>query len=91
MHIKSINFRHVVFIIINAVKLKLFRGKLTPEHVKLKRNILWDIIELGWKEVNITLNGNKINLQASLIIPLRDKLKIRCIVKLEPLLFFKLC
>ena len=55
-------------------------GNLTPGNVKLKRNILWDVIELDWKEVNITLNGNKINLPASVIIPLRDKFKIRCIV-----------
>ena len=56
-------------------------GKLIPENVKLKRNILWDVIELDWKEVNMTLNGNKINLLASVIILLRDKFKIRCIVK----------
>ena len=60
-------------------------GKLTPEHIKLKRNILWDIIELGWKDINMTLNGSKINLPASVIILLRDK--IRCTVKWEPLLF----
>ena len=96
----------VVFIIINARKLKLLRGhlfsntvkimlfisddqyyllakwcrtagsthlfkstgKLTPEHVKIKRNILWDVIELDWKEVNMTLNWNQINLPASVII-----------------------
>ena len=40
-------------------------GMLTPENVKLKRNIFWDIIELDWKEVNVTLNGNKINLPKS--------------------------
>ena len=40
--------------------------KLTPEHIKLKRNILWDIIEIDWKEANMTLNGNKINLPTSL-------------------------
>ena len=62
-------------------------GKLTPEHVKLKRNILWDVIELDWKEVSMTLNGNKINLPASVMIPFRDKLKIRHIVKWEALLF----
>ena len=80
------------------VPVKLFRtagsmhlftitGKLTPEHIKLKRNILWDVIVLDWKEVNMTLNRNKINLPASVIIPLRDKLKIRCFVKQEPLAF----
>ena len=66
-----------------AGSIHLFKitGKLTPEHIKLKRNILWDVIELDWKEVSMTLNGNKINLPASVIIPLRDKFKIRCIVK----------
>ena len=82
----------VIFIILNARKLKLFRGhlfsnafkimlfisdaqyyilvklrrtaggihlfkitgKLVPENIKLKRNILWDVIEIDWKEVNMT-------------------------------------
>ena len=58
---------------------------MIPEDVKLKRNILWDIIEIDWKEVNMTLNRNKINLLTSVIIPLRDKFKIRCIEQQEPL------
>ena len=45
-------------------------GKLTPEQIKFKRNILWDVIELDWKEVNMTLNWSRINLAASIIIPL---------------------
>ena len=115
----------VTFIIVNARKLKLFRGHLfsnavkimlfisdaqyyvsvklcrtagsihlfritgksTLGHIKLKRNILWDVIELNWKEVNMTLNWCKINLPASVIILLRGKFKIRDIVKWEPLLF----
>ena len=66
-----------------AGSIHLFKitGKLTPKYIKLKRNILWDIIELDWKEVNMTLNGSKINLPASVIIPLTDKFKIRCIVR----------
>ena len=35
----------------------------------------------------MTLNGNKINVPASVIIPLSDKFKIRCIVKCKPKLF----
>ena len=35
----------------------------------------------------MTLNGNKINFPASVIIALRDKFKIGCIVKREPLHF----
>ena len=109
----------IIFIVLNAMKLKLFRGHLfsnavkimlfisdaqyyvpvklcratrsihlskitgilTPEHIKSERNILWDVIELDWEEVNMTLNGSKINLPTSVIILLRDKFKIRCIVK----------
>ena len=37
-------------------------GMLNAENVKLKTNFVWDVRELDWKEVNITLNENKINL-----------------------------
>ena len=43
-------------------------GKLILKHIKLKRNILWDVIEIDWKEVNMTLKGNKIYLLVSVII-----------------------
>ena len=62
-------------------------GNLTPENVKLKRIILWDIVKLDWKEVNVTLNGNIVNLTKSVTVKFRDKFKIRHIVKREPLLF----
>ena len=45
------------------------------------------ITEIDWKEVNMTLNGNKIKLHTSVVIPLRDKFKIRRIIKRETLLF----
>ena len=66
-----------------ARNIHLFKitGKLIPEHIKLKRNILWDIKEIDWKEINVTFNGNKINLPASVTIWLRDKFKIRHIIK----------
>ena len=72
-----------------AGSIHLFKitGMLTPENVKWKRNILWDVIELDWKEINVTLNGNKINLPASVTIKLREKFKIRDYVKREPMLF----
>ena len=62
-----------------AESIHLFKvtGKLIPEHIKLKRNILWDIIELDWKEVNVTLNRNKINLPPSVIILLRDHIMLK--------------
>ena len=35
----------------------------------------------------MTLNGNKVNLPKSVTIKFRDKFKIRCMIKGEPLLF----
>ena len=72
-----------------AGSIHLFKitGTLVPENVKLKWNLIWDIIEIDWKEVSVTLNGNKINLPKSVIVKFGDKFKIRCIVKREPLLF----
>ena len=34
----------------------------------------------------MTLNGSKVNLPKSIIIPFRGKFKIRCIVRREPVL-----
>ena len=31
--------------------------KFTPEHIKLKRNIVWNVLELDWKEINMNLKG----------------------------------
>ena len=72
-----------------AGSIDLFKitGTSTPKNVKLRRNIIWDVIELDWKEVNVTLNRNKINLPKSVTVKLRDKFKIRCIVLREHLLF----
>ena len=72
-----------------AGSIHLFKntGKPLPKHVKLNKDIPWDIIEIDWKEVNMTLNGNKENLPTSVVIPLRDKFKVRRIIKWEPSLF----
>ena len=43
-------------------------GTLTSEDVKVTRNIIWDIMQLDWKEFNMALNGNKINLPKSVTI-----------------------
>ena len=70
-------------------RIHLFKitGAVTPENVKFKRNIFWDVIELDLKEVSVTLNGNNINLPKSATIKHRDKFKIRRIVKKNPCLF----
>ena len=56
---------------------------LTPEHLKLKINILCDVLELDWKGVNVTLSVNKVNLPSSVTIKFQEKFKIRHIVQRE--------
>ena len=48
--------------IMGSIHLFRITGRLTTEDVKFKRNWIWDIIEIDWKNVSMTLNGNNINL-----------------------------
>ena len=61
-----------------AGSIHLFKitGMLNLENVKLKQKYIWNIIEIDWKEVNVTLSGNKINLPKSVTRKFRDKFKI---------------
>ena len=43
-------------------------------------------LEIDWKEVRVTSNDNKINLTRVVTIKLQDKIKVRCLMKREPLL-----
>ena len=45
------------------------------------------MLEIDGKEVTMALNDNKINLPRAVTIKLQDKIKIRCLMKREPLLF----
>ena len=50
-------------------------GMLKPEKIKLNKNYIWDTLEVDWKEVSVTFNDNKINLQRIVTIKLRDKIQ----------------
>ena len=72
-----------------ARSIHLFKitGTLIPKNIKLNQNYIWDTLEIDWKEVSVTFNDNKINLPRIITIKLRDKIKIRCLMRKEPLLF----
>ena len=38
-------------------------------------------MKIDWKEVFMTLNGTTVHLLKSVIIPLRDKFRLRCIIR----------
>ena len=62
-------------------------GTLKPENIKLNKNYIWNTLEIDWKEVTVTFNANKIKLPRVVTIKLQDKIKIRCLMKEEPLFF----
>ena len=61
-------------------------GHLTPGQITLKRRLLWDVVQIDWKEVLVTLNGNMIHLPTSVIIPMRYTFRLRCIMRKRSLL-----
>ena len=69
-----------------SIHLFILNGSVTKKNITLCKNTIWDIIEVDWRSIMITLNGNVINLPGSVIIPFRDKFKIRWIMKSRPLL-----
>ena len=60
---------------------------LKAENIKLNKNYFWGTLEIDWKEVTVTFNGNKIELPNVVIIKLQDKIEVRKLMNREPLLF----
>ena len=69
-----------------SIHLFKLTGSIDKENITLHKNTLWDVMEIDWTLVTVTLSGNVINLPGSVIIPFRDKFKIRWIMKSRPLL-----
>ena len=44
------------------------------------------MLEMDWKEVTVIFNDNKVNLPTVITIKLQDKIKVRHLMKREPLL-----
>ena len=72
-----------------AGSIHLFKiiGTLKLENINLNKNHTWDTLKIDWKEVTVTFNDNKIDLPRVVTIKLQGKIKIRSLMKEEPLLF----
>ena len=62
-------------------------GKLMPDKVKLNKHYIWDILEVDWSEVKVTVNRKVINLPKSITIKLWDKFNVRHMMGSQPILF----
>ena len=52
-------------------------GALAVEKFTLKKNWIWDVLEISWDNTHVTLNDREINLPGTLTIPIVCKLKVR--------------
>ena len=71
-----------------SIHLFQIKGRLNPENVKLKKNRIWDVLEIDWSDISITLNDNEINLPRSVIIPFTERYRARRLLRKHPLLFY---
>ena len=61
-------------------------GQLVSDQIILERRYLWDVIRIDWGEVFVTLNGTIIQLPISIKVPLRDKYRLRSLMRKGSLL-----
>ena len=73
--------------VVGSIHLFRIRGRLNPENVKLKKNWTWDVLEIDWSNISITLNDNEINLPNSVIIPFKERYRARRLLRKYLLLF----
>ena len=61
-------------------------GQFTLDQVTLERKYLWDVIKIDWGGVFVTLNGTIIQFPISVKIPLKDKYRLRYLMRKRSLL-----
>ena len=63
----------------SAGNMHLFRlmGELSPDDVVLKKNWMWDVLEIKWRNTQIIRNNKEIHLPTTLLVTLIHKVKGR--------------
>ena len=59
-----------------SIHLFKLTGSPNRENVTIHRNTIWDILDIDWQNITMTLNGSVVNVPGLVIIPFRDKFKI---------------
>ena len=71
-----------------SIHLFRIRGRSNPENVKLKKNWIWDVLEIDWSNISITLNDNEIESPSSVIIPFKERYSTRRLLRKHLLLLY---
>ena len=89
LFISDIQYYILVRLCKTAGSIHLFKitGRLMTDKVKLNKHYIWNIFEMDWSEVQVTLNGKVISLPKSITVRLWDKFKVRHMMGSQPILF----
>ena len=60
------------------------KREINSRKYKMQENWIRDVLEIDWKECKVTLNGNKIDLPTSIILPFKDKFGVIKLIRKQP-------
>ena len=64
-----------------SVHLFKLHGMLIKENLTLKKNWIWDVLEIDWTDVYVIQNDKEINLPVPVVIPMYYKFKLRQLLR----------
>ena len=64
-----------------SVHLFKLHGMLIKENLTLKKNWIWDVLEIDWTDVYVTQNDKEINLPVTVVVPMYYKFKLRQLLR----------
>ena len=54
---------------------------LIKENLTLKKNWIWNVLQIDWSDVYVLQNNKEINLPVSLVVPMYYKFKLRQLLR----------
>ena len=64
-----------------SVHLLKLHGMLIKEILTLKKNWIWDILEIDWTDMYVLQDNKEIHLPVTIVIPIDYKLKLRQLLR----------
>ena len=60
-----------------SVHLFKLHGMLIKENLTLKKNWIWDVLEIDWTDMYVIQNDKEINLPVTVVVPMYYKFKLK--------------
>ena len=64
-----------------SVHLFKLHGMLIRENLTLKKNLIWDVLEIDWTDMHVLQNDKVINLTVTVVVQIYYKLKMRQLLR----------